>query len=231
LGPVLCGLVLYRPKHICNPSGPSWIGSPHSAHQRLTHHHFRLRPSTYEASVTRQSGSALCSCPTGFCPKRNMYSSSLRGALRFLPPRLRSLQCRVELCIVQSINAEESEGLSPWRMAVALRRPTSKEALCATMRTPTASAAATSAKNSASSGFAGTPLLASRCAEMPWALNAPRWIRSPGGRRHNRSYVTSVLPSAVARIQPRLSTLPEKPLVSVSRMRQWASVSAPCPQS
>ena len=44
------------------------------------HHHFRLCPSMCEASVTTQSGSALCSCTVGFSLKRKKKSSSLRGA-------------------------------------------------------------------------------------------------------------------------------------------------------
>ena len=48
------------------------------------HYHFRWRPSDVrsepEASVTRQSGSALCL-------KRKMYSSSLRGGFNALLPR------------------------------------------------------------------------------------------------------------------------------------------------
>ena len=80
----------------------------------VDHHHLRLRPSTKEASVTRQSGSALCNCPVGLHLKRNVYSSSLRGALSALFPRFRSPQCLVALCIVHSIEAERSEGGNFW---------------------------------------------------------------------------------------------------------------------
>ena len=43
-------------------------------------------PSMYEASVTRQSGRALCSCPAGAVLKRKMYSSSFLGAFSRFPP-------------------------------------------------------------------------------------------------------------------------------------------------
>ena len=129
--------------------------------------------------MTQQSGSALCSCSAGLRPKRKTNSSTLLGALARLPPRWRSPQWRVALCIVQSIDAERSEGVSPWQMAVLLRARTSNEALCATKRTPTASAAAISTKNSASSGLGATPLRARRVNEIPWTLKAFQWICSP----------------------------------------------------
>ena len=43
-------------------------------------------PSMYEASVTRQSGRALCSCPAGAVLKGKMYSSSFLGAFSRFPP-------------------------------------------------------------------------------------------------------------------------------------------------
>jgi len=81
----------------------------------------------------------------GLRPKRKMNSSSLRGGLSALLPRLRSPQCLVAPCIVQSIEAERSEDGNFWTWAVWLRWRTSNEALWATTRTSAASAAATSA--------------------------------------------------------------------------------------
>ena len=89
-----------------------------SAIHTAPHHHLRLRPSTKDASVTRQSGSALCSCPIGSRLKRNLYSSSLRGALSALLPRLRNPPCLIALCMVHSIEAERSEGGNLWMWAV-----------------------------------------------------------------------------------------------------------------
>ena len=72
----------------------------------------------------------------------------------------------------QSIDAERSDGASPWQMAVLLRARTSKAAWCATMRTPIASAAARSARNSASSGLAATPSRASCASVAPSVFSA-----------------------------------------------------------
>ena len=97
-------------------------------HSSMPHHHLRLRPSMNDLSVTRQSGSALWSCPVGLLLKRNVYNSSLRGALSDLLPRFRSPQCLVALCMVHSIEAERKEGGNFWMWAVWLRWRTSKEA-------------------------------------------------------------------------------------------------------
>ena len=71
-------------------------------------------------------------------------------------PRVRSRQCLVAVCMVQSISAEQRWGplRRPWRCAVWLSRETSNDALWATTRTPAARAAPTNAKNSPTSGAA-----------------------------------------------------------------------------
>ena len=142
------------------------------AKREVVYHHLRFLPSMKQASVTRLSVSALWSRPIGLRLKRKKYSSSLRGALGLLFPRVRNPQCFVAPCMVQSMEAERNADGSFRMLAVWLRWRTSNAVLWATTHTPTANTAATSAKNSASSGFGSTPSLLTLLMEMPWALKA-----------------------------------------------------------
>ena len=114
------------------------------------------------------------------------------GAFSLLSRFERNQQCRVALCMVQSMLAERKLGERPCKHAVLLSSRTSKEALCATTRTPAASAAATRAMNSAISGLALVPSEASRASVSLCDSRAARQLnRSFAGSRHSRSYSAS----------------------------------------
>ena len=113
----------------------------------IDHHHLRLRPSTYEASVMRQSGRARCRCPGGdrWCAGSEQAAASTRqagngvGIAAHLMRRRRRRRARAG-------RDPQARGSNPSRAAVRARaharvlRSERRAAQCSRIQVPTSKA-------------------------------------------------------------------------------------------